>query len=141
LDGPLDSSKTSRAKSVHLMCGTPFWGVVAAVACAYLSYSSYSRLRSGDLYGQNDWWTILTWVIWLMLIVGFVSETRCWRERLFFGLLLLNFLLGFVLAAWGSAPLDAVRGARQVSVVLWGCAAIGAVTTLMPVRPVRKVDN
>lgn len=114
------------------MCGTPFWGVAAALASAYFAYSSLTRLRSGDLYWQHDWWTILTWIVWVVLIAWLVNETRCWRERLFFGALLLNFLLGFVLSAWSTASSSTVLGARRISLALWILAAIGALSTLRP---------
>ena len=135
MDGPVDSTrKPVRRRSEHLMCGTPFWGVAATLASAYFAYSSFARLRSGDLYCQHDWWTILTWVVWVVLIAGLVNETRCRRERLFFGALLLNFLLGLVLSAWSTASSGTVLAVRRISLALWILAIIAALTTLRPRR-------
>src|SRR5207248_1064550 len=88
VEGPVDSpGKVPRKRSAHLMCGTPFWGAAAAAASAYFAYSSFGRLHSADLHWQHDWWTILTWLVWVVVIAGVFTETRCWRERLLFGAL------------------------------------------------------
>lgn len=112
------------------MCGTPFWGVAAFVACAYFAYLSFSQLRHEDFFWQHELWTVITWLVWVVLIAGLFTETQCWRERVFFGLLLLNFLLGFVMAAWSAASLNAVRAAREVSLALWILAALASLGTL-----------
>jgi hypothetical protein len=112
------------------MCGKPSWGVVAAAVSAYLAYLSYSQVREGDFFWQHEWWTILTWAVWLVLIGGLLTETQCWRERMFFGLVLINFALGFIFAAWTSAPASVVRHAREAAVGLWTLAAIASLTTL-----------
>jgi hypothetical protein len=111
------------------MCGTPFWGIAAAVASVYFAYSAYSQLRDRDFYFQHGWWTVITWAVWVLLITGLLSETRCWRERMFFGLLWLNFALGFVLAAWSTASEDVVRNGRQVSLGLWVLSALASLRT------------
>ena len=127
------------------MCGTPFWGLVVAIACAYFSYLSYSRLRDGDFTWVHDWWSVLTYGVWIALILGAISEVRCWRERIVFGLVLANFTLGFTLSAWSSAPISAVRDAREISLAIWAMAALASLTTLS--RPVeteaaaRKEDD
>jgi hypothetical protein len=126
VEGPI----APRAKSLHLMCGTPFWGVASAVACAYFGYLAYSRLRDGDFAWQHEWWTVLTWAVWIVLLAGLLSETRCWRERAFFGLLFLNFLLGLVLAAWRTAPASTIREAREVSLGLWIFSVVASLTTV-----------
>jgi hypothetical protein len=112
------------------MCGTPFWGVAAAIACAYFSYLSYSRLRNGDFTWVHDGWSVLTYGVWIALILGVLSEVRCWRERILFGLVLVNFTLGFTLSAWATAPLAAVREAREISLALWALAAVASLMTL-----------
>lgn len=122
--------KGPRKKSPHLMCGTRFWGVVAAAVSAYLAYLSYSQVREGDFYWQHEWWTILTWAVWLTLIAGLLTETQCWRERILFSLVLINFALGFIFAAWASAPSSVIRQAREAAVGLWTLAAIASLTTL-----------
>ena len=111
------------------MCGT-LWGVVACAGCAYLSYVSYSRLQEGNYYRPREWWSVLTWAVWFVLVVGLLSETRCWRERIFFSLLLLNSTLACVLAAWTTAPPSVIQQAREISVVLWALAALASLLTL-----------
>ena len=122
-------TRLRRKKPAHLMCGTPFWGIAAAVACAYFAYSTYSQLREGEFYSQHGWWTLVTWSVWVLLLAGLASETRCWRERIFVGLLLINFLLGFVLAAWSAAPASAVRDGREISLALWVLAVPASLRT------------
>lgn len=112
------------------MCGTPFWGVAACIACAYFAYSCFAQLREEDFYFQHGLWTLLTWGIWVALLAGLASETRCWRERIFFGLLLANFALGFVLATWNGAPASTVRFGREISLALWVLAAFAGLRTV-----------
>lgn len=120
------------------MCGTPFWGVAAATACVYFAYSAFAQLRTDNFYWQHGWWTLVTWIIWILLIAGLLLETRCWRERIFFGLLLLNFLLGFTLTAWNSAPSATVRYARQISFALWTLSALASLLTVTRPAPLRQ---
>jgi len=119
--------KVRRTKSVHLMCGMPVWGIAGALACAYLTYLSYSHVRRGEFDWPHDTWFIVTYGVWVLLMAGLMSETRCLRERVFFALVLANFTLGFVLAIWVAAPLEAVRGVRIISAGLWGLAALVSV--------------
>lgn len=132
------SDQSPRKKAAHLMCGTPFWGIAAAAGCGYFAYSAFVELRADDFYWQHGWWTLITWIIWIVLIAGLFFETRCWRERTFFGLLLVNFLLGFALAAWNSAPPDMVIYARKISLVLWTLSLLGSLLTVMRSAPVEK---
>jgi hypothetical protein len=122
--------KVGRAKAAHLMCGTPVWGVAGAVACSYLGYLSYSHVHRGEFDWPHDGVFIATCAVWVLLMAGLISETRCWRERIFFALVLANFSLGFGLAIWEAAPLEAVRGVRIISLGLWSLAAlVSAVVT------------
>ncbi len=111
------------------MCGTALWGMAGALVSAYFSYLSYSHLTNADYSWVHDWWTVLTYAIWVVLIGGLITETRCSRERIFFSLMLLTFLLGFVFSAWSSAPEHAVRQLRIASTVLWALAAVASLTT------------
>jgi dipeptide/tripeptide permease len=136
----------ARAPAAHFMCGTPFWGIAASAACSYFAYSSYSQIADGNFYWQHGWWIVITWAIWLLLIMGLISETRCWRERIFFGLMLLNFSLGFVLAAWSTASFPTIRVGRQISLVLWVLAALASLRTVTstgsgPKVPLVKNDD
>jgi hypothetical protein len=122
--------KAVRAKSPHLMCGTALWGVAGAAMSAYFSYLSYSHLRAEDYSWPHTWWTLLTYVVWIVLIAGLLTETSCWRERIVFGLVLITFLLGFGFSAWSGAPESAVRQLRMASTVLWALAAVASLRTV-----------
>jgi hypothetical protein len=122
-------AKRGREKSAHLMCGSLLWGVAGAAASAYFSYLSYSHLSTGDYSWTHNWWTVLTYVVWVVVIAGLMSETLCWRERIFFGLVLIIFLLGFGFSAWSGASENAVRQLRMASTVLWALAAMASLTT------------
>ena len=111
------------------MCGILLWGVAGAAASAYFSYLSYSHLSTGDYSWTHSWWTVLTYLVWVVLIAGLLTETLCWRERIFFGLVLIIFLLGFAFSAWSGASENAVRQLRMASTVLWALAAVASFTT------------
>ena len=122
----------ARPRRSHLICGTLVWGLAGFAICAYFAHASYVELRDGDFYWQSGWWTVLTWAVWLVLAAGLVSETRCWREGLFFGSLLALFVIGLVFSAWSSAQTDAVRLAREASFGLWVLAALASLATIPP---------
>jgi hypothetical protein len=129
-DAASSRGKSSRKKSGHLMCGTALWGFAGAAVSAYFSYLSYSHLSNGDYSWPHSWWTVLTYAVWVALIGGLLTETRCWRERVFFGLVLLTFLLGLVFSAWSLASLHAVQELRMASTVLWALAALASLGTV-----------
>jgi hypothetical protein len=129
--GPLaPEAKAPQHKSAHLMCRSRFWGIVGALACAYFAYLAYTRLRDAEFLWSHDLWSLLTSAVWIMLVLGLLSETRCWRERIFFGLVLLNLAAGFAFSLWTAAPLNYARDSRDVSFVLWILAALASLTTL-----------
>jgi hypothetical protein len=129
------AAKPSRITVAHLMCGTPLWGVAGAAGCVYLAYLSYEHVRRQGFNWKHDAWSIVTYSVWVLLLAGLTSATRCWRERMFFGLVLANFVLGFLLTVWASATRDAVRDVRIISGVLWGLAAmVSLAITLAPGR-------
>jgi hypothetical protein len=133
--------KAGRVRSPHLMCGTPVWGIAGVLACTYLAYVSYQHIRLAEFDWSHDVLSILTYAVWVLLMAGLLSETRCWRERIFFGLVLANFALGFALAAWRAAPLQAVREVRMISAGLWTAAALVSVIVTFSsgqVAPARK---
>ena len=124
------------------MCTTPFWGIAGAIGCVYLAYVAYAHLRDGEVLWSHDWESVLTGAVWIILIIGLLSETRCWRERAFFGLLLANFTLAFVLALWKAAPDEVMRGARGMSLALWILAAVASLRTLRaPASPPRPPEG
>lgn len=122
--------KAPRIKPAHLMCRSRFWGITGAVACAYFAHGAYAHIRDADLLWQRNWWSLLTYSVWMILVLGLLFETRCWRERIFFGAVLLSLLTGFVFLLWSAAPLSYSREAREVVLLLWIVAALVSLTTL-----------
>jgi hypothetical protein len=117
------------------MCGAPFWGIAAFLACAYSAHSAYVQLREQDFYFQHGLWNVITCGIWVVLLAGVASETRCWRERILLALLLANFALGFVLAVWIGAPSSILRAGREISLALWVLAAFASLGTIRTLPP------
>jgi hypothetical protein len=73
---------------------------------------------------------VATYVVWILLL-GFVAlDTRCLRERLFFGVLGVNFLVGCALTLWKTVPVADVRTAIIGTGALWGLAALLSLATL-----------
>ena len=134
--GPVPAAAEARPpvkaerKSAHLMCGVPLWGVAGAAVSGYFSYLSYSHLRSEDYSWPHTGWTVLTHLVWIVLTAGLLTETRCWRERVFFGLVMLAFLLGLGFSAWSWATESSVRELRMALTLLWGLAALASLTTI-----------
>jgi hypothetical protein len=111
------------------MCGSRFWGVSGSAASAYFAYLAYVRLRDGDLLWSHDWWSLLMYSVWVALVLGLLSETRCWRERIFFALVFLNLATGLVFSVW-NAPLNYSREARDASLTVWCLALAASLMTL-----------
>jgi disulfide bond formation protein DsbB len=116
------------------MCGTPFLGIAGAAAAAYFAYLSYGHLSSADYSLPHTWWTTLTYAVWTVVIGGLLTETLCWRERIFLSLMLLIVLLSLVFSAWSTAPEHAVRQLRAASTALWALAAVASLTTTFAPR-------
>lgn len=123
-------AEEARKKSAHLMCGTALWGLAGAVVSAYFSYLSYSHLRTEDYSWPHTGWTVLTYLVWIVLTAGLLTETRCWRERVFFGLAMLTFLLGLGFSAWSGATESSMRELRMALTALWGLAALASLATI-----------
>ncbi len=118
------TTKPHRPKPAHLMCGQPVWGIAGVLACSYFAYLSLGHIRHSDFAWVHDGWSIVTYGIWVLLMAGLLFEPRCWRERVFFALLLANFALGFTLAVWADVPVPTVREARAISGAAWTLAAL-----------------
>ncbi len=116
--------KASRTKPAHLMCGSKTWTIVAFVSCAYFAWVAYGRARGGGLVWSHDTLDIVTHVVWIIFIVGLLTETRCWKERSFFALVLLNFGLGFSMGIWSSATQATVHTTRMISAGAWTLASL-----------------
>ena len=122
--------KVPDGRATHLICGTPVWGITGVIGCSYLAYISYAHVRQQEFDWSHDFWFIVTSAVWILLMAGLMTETRCWRERMFFALVLANFALGFTVAVWKNAPVATVRELREWSAGLWALGAlVGLVMT------------
>lgn len=117
-------------RSGHLMCRTPLWGAAGFLSCAYFAWLSFARVTHSEYDWPHDLWTAATYIIWILLLGAMALDTRCLRERLFFGLLVLNFVVGCALTLWHNASSASVRTARIGTGVLWALAALASLTTL-----------
>ena len=112
------------------MCRTPLWGIAGFLGCAYFTWVSFAHVTQSDYEWPHDWWTAATYIVWILLLAGLAVDTRCLRERLFFSLLLIDFVVGFGLTLWHSIPPADVRIARLGTGALWALAALASLTTL-----------
>ncbi len=129
MDRPI--SKPSR--SDHLICRTG-WSFLLAIACAFFAYRTFADLQAHDYQLQHNWWNVLTWLVWAALAAGLISEVRCWRERILFGVLFAQFLLGCAFSLWASPRFDLLTEARQSALALWCAGTLLAVVTLVSPR-------
>jgi hypothetical protein len=100
------------------------------LACAYFAWISFSHLRRNEYDWPHDAWTAATYIVWVLVLAGLMLDTRCLRERLFFGVLLVNFVIGFGLTLWRTVPSAQVRTARIGTGTLWALAALVSLTTM-----------
>ena len=133
MSGEVDRPVTARRKSDHLICRTG-WALLLTIACAYFTYRSFLDIQVREFDWQHDWWDTLTWVVWMALAAGAISEVRCWRERFLFALLLVQFLLGGVFSFWTSASFNVTREARWFSLLLWVLATPLSIAVLFGSR-------
>jgi hypothetical protein len=139
-DGQIENAsdkvaRTDRAKplsygSGHLMCRTALWGAAGFIGCAYFTWISFGHVTRNEYEWPHDAWTAATYIVWIILLAALAFDTRCLRERLFFGVLVVNFLTGFGLTLWHSIPSVDVRSARIGTGTLWAVAALISLTTL-----------
>ncbi len=116
--------------SGHLMCRSALWGVAGFLGCAYFAWISFSRVATSDYEWPHDLWTAATYIVWILLLVALALDTRCLRERMFFGVLVVNFAIGCGLTLWYNIPSANVRTARIGTGALWAVAALMSLTTL-----------
>lgn len=135
MDRKIEDVRLTDAKknynSGHLMCRTPLWGVAGFFGCAYFAWVSFGQVVRNDHYEwPHDTWTAATYIVWILLLCALAVDTRCLRERVFFGILVINFLVGFGLTLWHNVPSNDVRSARIGTGTLWALAAVVSLTTL-----------
>jgi hypothetical protein len=134
----LKSGSKPIRRSRHLMCLTPLWGVAGFIGCAYFAWVSFSHITHNEYEWPHDLWTVATYVVWILLLGVLALDTRCFRERIFFGLLVVNFVVGCGLTLWHNIPSADVRTARIGTGALWAIAALVSLTTLGNARDVRR---
>lgn len=112
------------------MCRTSLWGIAGFLGCAYFSWVSFNHVVRQAYDWPHDGWTAATYIVWIILLCGLGLETRCLRERFFFGVLVINFVIGFGLTIWHTAPVADVRLARIGTGILWALAGVVSLTTI-----------
>lgn len=135
MDGQIEvANPTTVAKrhdsSGHLMCHATAWGLMGFIACAYFAWISFSCVLRHEYDWPHDAWTAATYIVWVVLLVGLMLDTHCLRERLFFGLLVANFVVGFTLTLWRTVLSAQVQNARIGTGTLWGLAALVSLATM-----------
>ncbi len=130
---PKPSSKTG-----HLMCRTALWGVAGFLGCGYFAWISFSRVMRQAYEWPHDSWTIATYLVWIVLLAGLALDTRCLRERVFFGVLVINYAIGCALTLWQTIPDTSVRSARIATGTLWTVAAVASLTTVGRAKAVNQ---
>ena len=127
--------------SGHLMCRTPLWGVAGFLGCAYFASLSFTHVLRNEYEWPHDAWTAATYVVWIILLGALALDTRCLREQLFFGVLMINFLIGFGLTLWHTIPVGDVRTARIGTGALCSLAAVVSLTTLGRTKSVGREER
>ena len=138
VNGELQTKRSHR--SAHLMCLTPLWGIAGFLGCAYFAWVSFTHITRNEYAWPHDSWTAATYVVWILLLIGLALDTRCLRERVFFGLLVINFVIGCGLTLWSGISSADVRTARITTGALWAAAALASLTTLRGAPGVRRKD-
>lgn len=139
MEGQVTEHK-SHEKSAHLMCGSKTWTIVAFISCAYFTKIAVTRLSSGALGWSHETVDIATHLIWVIFLVGLLTETRCWKEVVFFSLVFINFAMAFVMGLWKTAPDNMVIKSRELSAGLWALAALVSLLLIF-VRGDRRHTN
>jgi hypothetical protein len=124
VEGQVAVEKKQSDKSAHLMCGSKLWTIVAFLSCAYFTKIALGRLSFGTIAWSHDNVDIATHLVWVVFLVGLITETRCWKEWIFFSLVLINFALASVMGVWSSASIATVTKTREFSAAMWGLAAL-----------------
>jgi hypothetical protein len=132
------AKQSSSYRSGHLMCRTPLWGVAGFLGCAYFAWVSFGHVTRNEYEWPHDAWTAATYIVWILLLAGLALDTRCLRERVFFGVLVINFAVGCWLTLWRNIPSADVRTARIGTGALWALAALVSLTMLGGAAELRR---
>jgi hypothetical protein len=100
------------------MCRAALWGLAGFMGCAYFAWISFGHVVRNEYDWPHDIWTAITYIVWIILLLALAIDTRCLRERLFFSVLVANFLIGCGTGAlWALAALlslTTLRGAPEI---------------------------
>jgi hypothetical protein len=129
-----EHDKPDSARTPHLLCGSRFWPLSAALGCLYLAWLAYSHIASHQVAWPADVWSILAYSVWVIFLLVVTSESHCFRERLLFAIFIANFALGIGMAATPATPPAAIT-ARQVSLALWILGALYSVSFIFRTAP------
>lgn len=122
MDGQV-GTKPARVKAAHLMCGSKLWPIVGMLCCASFAKVAASKIN-GVWAWSHDPWAVAAHLVWMLFMIGLITETRCWKERVFFGLVLANSSLGFTMGLWGGSPETVVHETRLISAAAWAASAL-----------------
>jgi len=133
-----DDDKPDTARTPHLLCGSKFWSLSSSLGCVYLAWLAFARLSSHQFEWPNDVWSILAYGVWVLFLLVLMTETRCFRERLLFTVLLANFALALWMATAPNLHPTTAQTARQISLALWVLGALYSASFIF--RPVPVAD-
>lgn len=123
--GPIEATPSPK-KSAHLMCGSKLWTIVAFASCAYFARAALMRPHGSLREWSHDPLALAAHLVWVAFMIGLITETRCWKERIFFILLGFNFLMAFTMGIWRNAPSAMADETRQLSAALWILATLAS---------------
>ena len=106
------------------MCGSRIWTIAAFLCSAYFAKIAVERVRGYNIAWSHDALDVATHGVWVVFMIGLMSETRCWKERVFFGVVLANFALASIMGLWSTASPTLLSETRIVSAALWVIAAL-----------------
>ncbi len=106
------------------MCGSRIWTIAAFLCSAYFANIAVERARASVAPWSHDALDVATHGIWVLFMIGLITETSCWKERVFFAVVLVNFAVASTMGVWGSASMAAIHESRMVSAILWAVAAL-----------------
>ncbi len=105
------------------------------MGCIYLAWLAYARLSSGQYAWPEDVWSVLAYSVWVIFLVILMTETRCFRERLLFTVLIANFVIGIGMAAVPGLQPARAQVARPISLALWGIGALYSASFIFRAAP------
>ena len=118
------ASPPTQTSAIHLMCGSRTWTIAAFLCSVYFAKVAIARVSVGGAQWSHDPFHIVTHMVWVAFLVGLFIEAHCAKERIFFGLLLINFVVAVAMGLWNGAPLALVQQTRLLSAGTWGLSVL-----------------